>query len=100
MTKYLLSFADSIPPIWQNCPKAIRRFAVNSTLNNAGIRGAEVFWKEPVAIDALSIFQSHSPGDFFAVGNSTNVEYFARDVAGNSAICSFNVCLSEYNFQY
>ena len=55
-----------------------------------------VSWTEPNAVDetsAVTVSQSHSPGDAFALG-STLVTYTFSDAAGNDAICPFLVSIA------
>ena len=63
----------------------------------AGSPGSIVTWKEPSAVDvsgnATLLIKTHSPGEFFHVGN-TSVSYVFVDYANNMATCRFYVFIS------
>ena len=83
---------DTQVPVWTNCPPDISTDLPPDTCS------AIVLWPAPTATDncdlSLTITSSHTIGTQFFVGNTT-VTYTAVDDAGNSAICSFNVILSD-----
>ena len=62
------------------------------------IGGAIVSWIEPTATSNSGVVsvqsQSHTPGQFFVVG-STQVTYIFVAPNGQSAVCTFNVIVTE-----
>ena len=87
-----VTVVDNVAPVITGCPG-------NITANNdAGICGASVTWVAPAASDncagGLVFTSSHNPGDVFPVGITT-VTYTATDASGNTAVCSFNVVVSD-----
>ncbi|WP_040401415.1 HYR domain-containing protein, partial [Cecembia lonarensis] len=83
--------ADTEDPVISDCPMDI------SVSNDAGSCGAIVNWTAPTATDnsgSVTLTSNFEPGSFFPVG-STTVTYTATDAAGNTAICSFAVTVSD-----
>jgi hypothetical protein len=92
---FTVTVKDTEAPALSGCPSNI----VQDT--DEGDAGAIVSWTEPSATDNCTAFgsltwtNSHSPGDFFNVGE-TSVTYTATDAAGNeSDVCSFTVSISD-----
>lgn len=82
-------FLDVIPPVISNCPADITLEAFNND------QCVSVNWIEPFGVDEspgdVTIRDRTSrPGDCFPVGE-TVVTYVFRDVAGNTAICTFTI---------
>src|SRR5581483_6885368 len=85
------NFADIEKPVIHDCPSDV------TVGNDAGACGAKVSWIEPTATDNVavtSLSSNHKPGDNFPVG-TTVVTYTARDAAGNTSTCSFNVKVQD-----
>jgi hypothetical protein len=84
---------DTTPPVIAGCPG-------NITVNTGAGRTTcdqVATWTAPTASDncALTSFTSNkNPGDTFPVG-ATTVTYTAKDAAGNSTTCSFNVTVVD-----
>ncbi|PIK50688.1 hypothetical protein BSL78_12421 [Apostichopus japonicus] len=82
---------DTTPPRIFNCP-------VNGILAlvPAGVDGRVVSWRDLVIYDMsnITISPSHSPGDFFLVGEE-EVSYVITDDNGNRADCNFTVTVNE-----
>lgn len=82
---------DLISPVITGCPS-------NQIVNHSGIGCAQpVSWSPPNASDNcnLSTFSSsHTPGSLFPNGTTT-ITYTAKDVAGNTSTCSFNVVVVD-----
>ena len=79
--------ADITAPTFTYCPLDL------SAYTSEGSSGTSVSWNEPVATDnSDTVFysRSHKPDDQFPVG-STTVTYYARDISGNQATCTFTV---------
>ncbi|XP_072051832.1 uncharacterized protein [Amphiura filiformis] len=83
---------DTNPPVVTNCPND---FTVDLP---PGFTNAVVSWVEPQATDAEGfvplISQSHMPMTAFMVGTTT-VRYVYADLAGNQAVCEFDVLLAS-----
>ena len=82
---------DTIPPAISNCPTDIVQ------ANDIGQCSAEVFWTPPTTSDNVgvtSFISTHNSGDLFFVG-TTAVSYTAKDAAGNSAMCNFDVVVAD-----
>ncbi|ATA93289.1 hypothetical protein CGC54_02515 [Capnocytophaga canimorsus] len=79
---------DNTPPTILNCPSDIEVFA------EIGKCTAQVYWTEPTASDDCTqpplMTQTHHSGDVFDIGTHT-VNYVFKDIAGNTATCTFNV---------
>ena len=84
---------DTVPPVISDCPADI-------AVSISGAGCAEVVnWVAPTADDGLygtvdTFISTHGPGDTFPVGTTT-VTYTATDLNGNSAVCSFNVTVTD-----
>ncbi len=82
---------DVTPPVISNCP-------VNQEVNMTGSDCNEtVSWTPPNATDnvgVISFGSNFNSGDEFPLG-TTAVTYTARDAAGNSSNCSFNVTVND-----
>ena len=78
---------DVTPPTITSCPRNVLVGATDAT-------GGTARWTEPLATDNSGIdprrSTTHTPGNRFPLGTS-RVTYTFTDVAGNSAVCSFNV---------
>jgi hypothetical protein len=82
---------DNVKPTISNCPPNV--FLINNTANN----NAVAVWREPSATDNCfgAVLTSTLPsGSLFPAGSTTAVVYTARDGAGNTTTCSFNVQVS------
>ena len=82
---------DNVKPTISNCPPNV--FLINNTANN----NAVAVWREPSATDNCfgAVLSSTLPsGSLFPAGSTTAVVYTARDGAGNTSTCSFNVQVS------
>jgi hypothetical protein len=82
---------DNVKPTISNCPPNV--FLINNTANN----NAVAVWREPSATDNCfgAVLTSTLPsGSLFPAGSTTAVVYTARDGAGNTSTCSFNVQVS------
>ncbi len=81
---------DKTPPVIAGCPANITATAA------AGATGAPATWTAPTATDNCSLQSltaSAQPGSTFNIGTTT-VTYTAKDVAGNTATCTFSVTVS------
>ncbi|XP_022107734.1 hyalin-like [Acanthaster planci] len=82
---------DNTPPTITGCPSGV------SVMTAPGATTATASWQPPVGQDnsgvAPQVFNSHSPGDTFGVGN-TQVFYRFVDGSGNEATCLFLVTVS------
>lgn len=79
--------ADTTAPTFTYCPPDITAYT------SEGSSGTSVTWNEPVATDnSDTVFysRSHIPGDQYPVGPTT-ITYYARDLSGNQATCTFTV---------
>ncbi|XP_071840115.1 uncharacterized protein [Apostichopus japonicus] len=80
------------PPVVSNCPTPI------NTVADDAFSGALVDWRAPDVTDdsagMLTISQSHTPPEFFAIGDHS-VTYTFTDSAGNTATCNFMVTVSD-----
>jgi|GEM_PF-3027024 len=87
---FTVTVVDTEDPVISSCPIAI---AQNTDL---GTCTATVTWTPPLQTDNCSatLTSTHNSGDVFAAGITT-VTYTATDPAGNTAICSFTVTISE-----
>jgi HYR domain/CARDB/Secretion system C-terminal sorting domain/Domain of unknown function DUF11 len=86
-------FPDVRSPKFLACPASITVAAAPGALT------ASATWTAPTATDsctAVTVTSNYQPGAIFAVGTKT-VQYIARDVAGNSASCTFNVTVTSQN---
>ena len=76
---------DTTKPVIINCPTD------TVVLMGEGVDGAIVSWTIPTVSDNCVtpiLNASHNPGDFFPMG-TTEVEYIASDLCGNSDTCRF-----------
>ncbi|XP_071489593.1 uncharacterized protein [Diadema antillarum] len=81
---------DTTAPVISNCPSDI------SLTVGAGVTSIPLSWTEPSAVDetsAVTVTQTHAPGNSFGLGQTT-VVYTFSDAAGNVAICAFDVIIS------
>ena len=82
---------DAIEPVFANCPS-------DRTVSMSGPGCTQtVNWTAPTASDnciLLPLTASHNPNSAFPKG-TTRVTYTARDAAGNTATCSFNVTVVD-----
>jgi gliding motility-associated-like protein len=87
---FKVTVSDTQAPAISSCPANIAAIA------NASCQAA-VSWNAPTASDncTLASFTStHQPGALFPIGVTT-VTYTAKDVNGNSSVCSFKVTVSD-----
>ena len=89
----LILYSDQEPPVLTHCPDDIIVDDVTAT-------AIRVTWDRPTVTDnsgkppALS--SNRPPGDLFAVPGSYEIQYTAKDDAGNEATtCSFRVALTR-----
>lgn len=81
---------DNSPPVLSACP-------ADRTVNATASCQAVVTWTPPNYSDNCSgtiLSSSKAPGSTFNLG-TTVVTYIARDAAGNTATCSFNVTVVD-----
>ncbi|MGC3943563.1 MAG: HYR domain-containing protein [Chryseolinea sp.] len=77
-------------PEFTSCPS-------DTTISTTLTGGVRYSWAAPVASDVCTpptLTSSHNPGDNFPVGMTT-VVYTAKDIAGNTATCSFIVTVKQ-----
>lgn len=88
---FTVTINDTQPPSI-DCPAPITVF------NDPGDCGAVVSWTVPTPTDncpgVTLTNASHTPGSFFAVGNTT-VTYEATDASGNTNDCSFIIIVND-----
>ncbi len=82
---------DAIPPVFSGCPTTIN-LTTTGTCANAS-------WTAPTATDncgtpTVSQVTGGANGSCFAIG-TTLVKYMATDAKGNTAICAFNVVVTQ-----
>jgi gliding motility-associated-like protein len=84
-----VTVTDNTNPVITGCPS-------NITVSANSSCGAIVTWAAPSASDNcfVTMTSTHSPGSSFAIG-TTQVKYTATDGAGNTAVCSFNVVVTD-----
>jgi gliding motility-associated-like protein len=85
-----VTVTDKTAPAFTNCPTVVNATADQSC-------SAVVSWTVPTATDncsAVTLTSSHAPGSTFASG-TTAVTYTAKDAAGNSTSCQFNVIVVD-----
>jgi hypothetical protein len=88
-----VTIQDSNPPVITGCPPNIfvQTGPGRTTCDQV------VTWTPPMAQDncgVASFTSTHAPGSTFPVGTTT-VTYTARDAAGNTTTCSFNVTVVD-----
>ena len=86
---FTITVTDTELPVIAGCPANITVAAVGCD--------AIVTWTAPTATDncaGVTMVASHTSGDVFPVGTTT-VNYTATDAAGNTAVCSFTVTVTE-----
>ena len=85
------SIVDNIPPVISGCPNDVQ---VPLQSGNSAIAN----WVEPTATDDSGVeptsSRSHIPGTSFNSG-VTPVTYRFFDMAGNQAMCTFNVIVGK-----
>jgi hypothetical protein len=85
---------DVTAPVIANCPANVNVIA------NVGATLAAVQWIAPTTTDnctgTVNLASTHPIGSNFPIG-STTVTYTAKDVANNSATCSFIVTVTSQN---
>ena len=85
---HLCKITDAEPPIFSDTPATQK---VNTEVHSAT---ASVWWIPPTVIDnsgeAVRLSSNYSPGDKFAIGNTT-LTYEAADAYGNTATYSFHI---------
>ena len=88
LTTTVTEMNSPTPPVISNCPRS------STYTIPVGISTISITWTEPTASDnsgvALTMFQSHRPGDIFEVG-TTEVLYVFTDPSGSVAMCAFDV---------
>jgi gliding motility-associated-like protein len=88
--KFSVVVADLTGPEANNCPNTI-------TLTATRDCKARAMWPPPVFTDDCSrvtVTSTHKPGNEFPIG-TTDVTYTAKDDAGNSTICTFQVIVKD-----
>jgi hypothetical protein len=89
MCFFNITVTDDENPVF-NCPS----YVTNSTLPG---RFVGTFSINPIPTDNVNVTytnSTHQPGDELDVGNTT-IEFYARDAAGNEAICQFIVTIED-----
>ncbi|HTF16542.1 MAG TPA: HYR domain-containing protein [Chryseolinea sp.] len=89
---FTVTVKDMTPPTTTNCPPDI-------TVEAATACTATATWTPPSFGDgcsAVTVTSSHNPGAIFSAGSNT-VSYTAKDVAGNTALCTFTVTVKDRN---
>ncbi len=87
--QFTVTVSDNENPVIPACPANITQVAQNGC-------SAVVTWVAPSATDncpGVTINGNYASGDVFPVGVTT-VNYTATDVAGNTALCSFNITVT------
>ncbi|XP_077868937.1 adhesion G-protein coupled receptor D1-like [Saccoglossus kowalevskii] len=87
--EFTIEVLDDQPPII-SCPP-------DQTVDSILSYGTQVTWPDISATDnsqSVSVFSSHSPGDFFTPGKHP-VVYNASDPSGNMAECTFMIYVIE-----
>jgi hypothetical protein len=88
---------DTIPPVIKNCPTQVSKYSLTAT------DCVPVTWQTPIATDNISIppsVSSNYPSGYcFPVG-TTKVIYTAKDAAGNTSTCSFDVTVKPNCTRY
>ncbi len=88
-----VTVSDTQDPIFVNC-----NFNDTSLVNDPGLCSAVFTWTEALAFDNCGIdstyYNGFGPGDAFPVGTNL-VEFIAVDNSGNTAVCSFNVTVTD-----
>jgi large repetitive protein len=86
---FTVTVNDATNPVITGCPSNI---TVNADANCKAI----VNWVAPTITDncSVSVTTTHAPGAEFALG-TTLVKYTAKDAAGNTSVCSFNVIVLD-----
>ncbi|MGQ8338926.1 HYR domain-containing protein [Sunxiuqinia sp. A32] len=92
---FTVTVTDDEAPVISNCPTTINKN------NDTGSCNAIVSWTEPTASDNCTASgdliwtKSHTPGSTFDIGTTT-VTYSVMDNYGNvSAVCSFDVVVTD-----
>jgi hypothetical protein len=88
---FTITVNDPHPPKFNGCPPTV------SLQTIPGECGAIASWNPPTGSDNCPDFivtSTHNPGEFFDVG-TTMVTYTITDASFNSAICSFNVVVTD-----
>lgn len=91
---FVVTVMDNAAPVISNCPAniTVQTGAGNTACNQTAT------WTEPTATDgcgsAVTVQQTHRPGDRFPVG-ATTVTYTFTDAGGNSSTCSFVVTVQD-----
>ncbi|MBX7242026.1 MAG: HYR domain-containing protein [Bacteroidia bacterium] len=87
--QFTVTVSDNENPVIPACPSNITQSAQNGC-------SAAVSWTTPTATDncpGVTITGNYTSGDIFPVGVTT-VTYTTTDVAGNTALCSFNITVT------
>lgn len=91
-SSFTVTVKDATPPVVSGCPADV-------TVQAATGCSATASWTPPGFTDActaVTVTSSHMPGATFSAGSNT-VTYTARDVAGNTSLCTFNVIVNDGN---
>ncbi|XP_030830199.1 uncharacterized protein LOC588928 isoform X14 [Strongylocentrotus purpuratus] len=91
MCSFVITIEDTIPPSLSSCPVDVRLVLANGTST------ANVTWTAPTASDngvVAEVVPSQQPPAAFSIGVTT-VTYTARDTAGLTSTCSFNVTIID-----
>lgn len=84
---------DTIKPVFTGCPKD-----TSIVLTNGGCTTL-YSWIKPQATDNCSVglvpTANHQPGEAFAAGTTTVVNYLVADTYGNTQTCVFTIKVSE-----
>ena len=90
---FTITVSDDDAPTISGCPSSI------SVGNTSGQCSATVNWSAPTATDncpgvTVALTSGQSPGSTFSLG-TVAIQYTATDAAGNTALCNFNVTVSD-----
>ncbi|MEJ1240808.1 HYR domain-containing protein [Chryseolinea sp. T2] len=89
-SQFTVTVKDTTPPVVSECPGDI-------TVQVATGCTATATWTPPKFTDgctAVTVTSSSKPGDTFNAGANV-VTYTAKDAAGNTAVCTFNVLIKD-----
>ncbi|XP_077519179.1 uncharacterized protein LOC144129129 isoform X3 [Amblyomma americanum] len=92
---FRVTIEDKEPPKVLRCPGDVS--AISTSLE-----GVEVTWEEPQFSDNVEVDyvrETKTPGSKFNFGRHA-VHYFARDLAGNEAVCKFYVHVTRKECRY
>ncbi len=89
---FIVTVTDNELPIFMNCPANITQ------VNDPGICAASVFWPSLILNDNCSnsiSTSTHSPGFIFPLGTTTVTYTATEPQSNNTAVCSFDVTVTD-----